>query len=687
MTRTIVALLMAPLLTCGALVFAGAATEETATDTATVSSGAGACEKVLVGGLYTWCKNWLETPTASELGITQFNEAPTLAALVGSGELPPVEERLPEDPLVIATYDEVGEYGGTLRVARTGPGDYGDLLRGAKGWLFRADPSTSKVLPHLAKGWEISSDLRSLTIQLREGVKWSDGVPFTADDIMFLYTYGFADPDVQDSWRRGWVFDGELSRFEKIDDYTVRINFPRPVSPVIVKSNLNWFRSRQEFLFTAAHHMKRFHKAFNPNVEAFAKEEGYENWVQLWNAAVEIQPRQRYTQPETGPWVMESRDSAGKNMVRNPYFWAVDQEGNQLPYIDGFHAEFFSDPQVAILSMMQGTIDIGGRLMNPADFPLYKENEGIGGYSVREWQDTKTARVTYAFNLNHDDPVKGPIFLDKRFRQAMSLAMNRDEINEFAFQGLAIPQQFTVDSGAEFYDPAWARAYADYDPDRAMQLLEEMGIGDRDGDGWRDAPGGEQFVIDMNVRTDSVLGTMGFSTSELVRDYWQEVGVKVNYKQISDELNQQLTNSNQLDLVVWVAGSYLPTRLAPQRFGTGSSGYAVRWNDWLDHETWIAAGRQGEEPPPGQEPPPEWKRYMQDRIDWNSAASDAEFNRLGREVFAQHADLLPVIGTVAKVLRPIIINDRVRNVPDTLPFAFETLLWTQPTPMQWFIRE
>ena len=686
MRSTLVGLLVAPLLASGALTFAGGATEETATTT-TATAATGACERVLVGGNYTWCANWLEAPTASELGIGQFNESPLLAALVRSGELPPVEERLPEAPLVIATYDEVGEYGGTLRVARTGPGDYGDMLRGAKGWLFRADPSTSKVLPHLAKGWEISSDLRSLTIRLREGVKWSDGVPFTADDIMFLYTYGFDDPDVQDSWRRGWVFDGELSRFEKIDDYTVRINFPRPVSPVIVKSNLNWYRSRQEMLFTAAHHMQRFHKAFNPNVEALAKEEGYENWVQLWNAAIEIQPPQRYTQPEIGPWIMESRNSAGKNMVRNPYYWAVDQEGNQLPYIDGFHAEFFSDPQVAILSMMQGSIDIGGRLMNPADFPLYKENEAIGGYSVREWQDTKTARVTYAFNLNHDDPVKGPIFLDKRFRQAMSLAMNRDEINEFAFQGLAIPQQLTVDSGAEFYDPAWAQAYADYDPDRAMELLEEMGIRDRDGDGWREAPGGEQFVIDMNVRTDSVLGTMGFSTSELVRDYWQEVGVKVNYKQISDELNHQLTNSNQLDLVTWVAESYLPTRLSPQRFGTGSSGYAVHWNDWLDHESWIERGRQGEEPPRGQEPPSEWKRYMQDRIDWNGATSDAEFSRLGREVFAQHADLLPVIGTVGKVLRPIIINNRVRNVPDTLPFAFETLLWTQPTPMQWFIRE
>ena len=221
----------------------------------------------------------------------------------------------------------MGEYGGTLRVARTGPGDYGDLLRGAKGWLFRADPSTSKVIPQLAKGFELSSDLRTLTIHLREGVKWSDGVPFTADDIMFLYTYGFADPDVKDSWSSGWTFDDELSRFEKIDDYAVRINFPQPVNPIIVKSHLNWYRSRQEFLFTAAHHMQRFHKAFNPNVEALAKEEGYENWVQLWNAAIEIQPPQRYTQPEIGPWIMESRNSAGKNMVRNPYYWAVDQEG------------------------------------------------------------------------------------------------------------------------------------------------------------------------------------------------------------------------------------------------------------------------------------------------------------------------------------------------------------------------
>ena len=432
-------------------------------------------EIVLVAGRYTWARNWLEVPTASQLGIDRFGEAPALAAMVQAGELPPVEERLPDDPLVIGPYREIGQYGGTLRVARMGPGDYGDMLRGAKGWLFRGDPSTNEIIPYLAKGYEVPADNTSLTIFLREGTKWSDGMPFTADDIMFLYTYGFADPEVKDSWGRGWRFNGELSTFAKVDDYTVRIDFPEPVAPPIWRSHLNWFRSRQEFLFTAAHHMKQYHKAFNPKVEELAKEEGFENWVALWNAAIEIQPRQRYTQPEMGPWIMESRDSSGKTLVRNPYFWAVDTAGNQLPYIDGMYAEYFSDPQVAILSMMQGSIDIGGRLMNPADFPLYKENENIGDYSVREWQDTKTARVTYAFNLNHEDPMKRQLFQDKRFRHALSVAINREELNEFAYQGFATPQQLTVDATAAFYDPSWARAYADFNPERAKQLLEELG--------------------------------------------------------------------------------------------------------------------------------------------------------------------------------------------------------------------
>jgi peptide/nickel transport system substrate-binding protein len=680
MRKVFVCILCGVLATAGTL-FAAGQIDETPATTATAAD----TEVVLVGGRYTWTQNWLDAPTASQLGITQFSESPMLAAMVASGDLPPVDERLPNDPLVVAPYSEIGQYGGTLNVARMGPGDFGDMLRGRHGWLFRSDPSTSEVIPHLAKRVEASSDNMSLTIYLREGLKWSDGEPFTAEDIVFLYTYGFADPVVQDSWARGWTFDGELSEFVKIDDYTVRINFPSPVLPAIWKSHLNWYRSRHEMLFTAAHYMKQFHIDFNPDVEALAKEEGYENWVQLWDAAVETQPRQKYVQPEMGPWVMESRDSAGKHFVRNPYYFSVDTAGNQLPYIDRMEAEFFSDAEVAILSMMQGSIDIGGRLLTPGDFPLYKENETIGGYTVLEWMDTKPSRVTYAFNLTHEDPVKGPIFLDVRFRQAMSLAINREEINEFVFLGLGIPQQYTVHSGAEFYDPAWAEAFADYDPAESMGLLDEMNMTDRNGDGFREAPGGEEFVLLLTASTSSVLGAIGSGTTELVADYWREVGINVNYRVTSEDLDNELRLANQLDVVTWVAEHYMPSRqLVNRGFSRGGTGYAEPWDRWLAHGRWVAEGRVGDEPSLGVEPPAVWQTFMETVNNWVSATSDTEFSRIGREAWSQQAELLPVIGTVGYALRPIIITNKIHNVPETLPFAFETLVWMQTQPMQWF---
>ena len=193
--------------------------------------------------------------------------------------------------------------------------------------------------------------------------------------------------------------------------------------------------------------------------------------------------------------------------------WAVDTAGNQLPYIDNLTMSYFSQSEVAILSMMQGSVDLGGRLPDPADFALYKENESIGDYTLREWQDLKTARIIYMFNLNHEDPAKRQVFLDKRFRHAMSLAINREEINEFAFNGLATPQQFTVAAGTEFYDPAWARAFADYDPARAKAMLDEIGLRDTDGDGVREGPDGNPFALSMSTSSSSVIGPMGFNIS------------------------------------------------------------------------------------------------------------------------------------------------------------------------------
>jgi peptide/nickel transport system substrate-binding protein len=665
-------------------------TPATTTQATAAATAAGLSPIELVAGRFTWPKNWLETPTAGQLGIKKFSEAPMLTEMVRAGKLPTVENRLPTDPLVIAPYEAMGKYGGTIRVAWRGPGDYGDMYRGGMfSFLFRMDPGLGKILPLIAQGYQLSSDGKQLTIFLRPGAKWSDGHAFTVEDILWVYR-NMMDPnfpwDGKARWS-SWIVDGKLADFAKVDDYTLRVTFPSPVTKSNQVGLLNFWRTQQGAFYMPAHHMAKYHLSSNPQAPALAKEEGFETWQAMLNAHASHEPQQPFPQPDMGSWYMESRDSTGIRNVRNPYFVAVDTAGNQLPYIDRMDVRFYSDTEVALLDMMQGKIDIGGRLLNPANFDLYKQNERIGNYRVLEWQETKTAAITYTFNLNMEDPVKGPILYDKRFRQAMSLAINRNEINQFVFKGLATPQQFTVHSGAPFYDPAWARSYAEFDPNKAKQLLDQIGMRDRDGDGFREAPGGQQFVIDMQLGSSSVTGAAAVSVSELVRDYWQAVGVKANFKALDEAFVEELRAANKLDVIIFVAEGYLHTQISPQPSFGEILGYGVNWEFWQNHERWVAGGRQGPEPPAGTQPTPEWLSYLRSWEALAGSVTDADFNKYGKEVWSKAAELLPTIGTVAYAVRPIIINNRVRNVPKTLPFAFESLLWMQPTAPQWFIQE
>ena len=675
---------------CGALAISGlyAAGSEEGTQN---SSGGGAITNatdiIKIAGAYTVKESWLNPKTASEMGITSYNESPALAALVQSGDLPPVEDRLPDDPMVIEPYNSVGSYGGEIRVARTSPGDWGDMHRGAKVMLFRADPTLNEIIPFGARGYELSADRRTLTFHLYKGHKWSDGKPFTTKDFMWVYNNIFLNDKIT-TQERHWSNGGELSKWKAIDDETLEIKFKEPLTPAVLTPLMNWHRARQGNIFIPAHYAEQYHIDFNPKAEDVAKSEGYDNWVAGFKAHIDVSPKQPFVFPKIGAWLLESRDSSGKVEVRNPYFHAVDTEGNQLPYIDKVVSTYFADKEVAILNMMQGKIDLGGRLMNPASFALYKENEEIGGYQLREWQDTKTSRIIFMPNMNSTDPVKGPIIGDKRFRQALSLGLNRSEINEFVFLGLATPAQYTTDAGATFFDPSWRESYAKYDPAGAKSILDGMGMKDTNGDGWRETPSGEQFVLDLRPHTSSVLGTMGDAISELARDYWQELGIKVSYKLIGQELGDELKQGNALDIVIFVAEMYMPARLSsPPAFGVDTIVYSTEWKSWYDHKAWIAGGRQGDEPAAGIEPPAEWKQWLDDWHDWVVAPDQAEFDRLGKAVWSFQAEQLPVIGTVANAVRPIIINNRIQNVPEKLPFSFESFLWVQTLPSQWYIKE
>ena len=301
---------------------------------------------------------WLEARTASQLGITSFNEAPMLAALVASGDLPPVAERLPDDPLVLEPLNEIGTYGGTISASNTG--GWSDLGHVRLSYLFTTDPSCSAVIPDVAKGYDLSADGTELTIYLREGMKWSDGAPLTADDVMYFYNDVVLNDEINHWVRFVWTIGGELATFEKLDDYAFRIKMAIPYRPVL--SMINHWYTLPSFFMMPSHFAKQFHIDHNPKANELAKELGHENWVDAHSKELNVFPNVDALKkvPTLGTWVMETDVQLKKTFARNPYYHVVDTAGNQLPYIDRVVVNIVSDQQVTILDALQGKSDVAG---------------------------------------------------------------------------------------------------------------------------------------------------------------------------------------------------------------------------------------------------------------------------------------------------------------------------------------
>lgn len=635
-------------------------------------------------------ESWSRNNTAADFGITEFNQAPMLDELVAEGILPPVEERLPvaEDIMVVEPVEEIGIYGGTAVTVAVGPNAWSDASHARIPFMFFTDQNASEILGDIAKDYALENDNRELTIFLREGLKWSDGHPFTVDDIMFWWDDQVNDPEINNPGQSHWIVAGKKPEFIKVDDYTLQIIFPVP-NPTI-QSIINYWPTQQGNFFDPAHYMKQFHKKYNPAVVEEAAAKGFETWVQYFEHMKDAGPGQQNVElPVLGPWVMEERTTTQKAYVRNPYYYAVDTAGNQLPYLDRWVCRIVSDIEVARLDALQGNIDFSGRILTSTEFPMYKTNEATGNYRVLNWRSNISATEAFSFNLNHPDEVKREIFQDVRFRRAMSLAINRDEINEFAYLGLAEPTQVTVDSGASYFEDWWGEAYAEYDPETAEQLLDEMGLA-KGRDGFRLRPDGRTLSIDFQFPNPDEIGMPGLAlVAELVKDYWEAVGVKVNLRTIAAELFVNRVAAGDVDLGICRADRTSEIRI----YTTGKSrfdfddefmGYAVEWAQWKNWQNWNDGGRVGAEPPQGEEPPADVIKHLENLDQWYQVSSDEEYTALAKEIWDFYADKIYLIGTVARPLSPVIINNDLRNVVDQAPFSDDTSWWKLVHPEQWY---
>jgi len=540
-------------------------------------------------------------------------------------------------------------------------------------YMMQANNATTDIFPYVAESWEVGEGYRSITFKLRKGMKWSDGSPFTVDNYMWYWENECLNPDLLPAGPAGyWYVNDTLTKFVKVDDFTLRLEFGGPYRPVLNLAS-NWqtlvmFIARPDYV-------KKWHIAENPDANELAKSEGFDDWTQAYLFHSSNQRNCADVNiPSVGTVVETEIETDHSTYTRNPYCFEVDAEGNQLPYFDAVYS-YKLDAKVAATKAVAG--EFGVYRASPADIPVLQQNAASAGYRVLQWQSADGADAQVSFNLNDKDPVLRAIFQDLRFRQAMSIAINRQEINEICFFGLGQPIQSTVSPNASFYKPEWSTAFAEYDPERANALLDEMGLEWDAAKKNRLRPDGQPLKVIITWGYPA----QGNEISELLREYWEACGVGVEIREGGDYgLYTTKGNANEIQVSMWSSDRidelrlYLPgtqTKFNP----LAEMFYAMEWERWhINPET-------------GEEPPQEWKDFYEDYDAWFMAETEEEYKRLAERVFQFYSDQLVCIGLIGYGPVPIVARNELKNIPTVARIGDATNHFGTSLPQLWYLDE
>jgi peptide/nickel transport system substrate-binding protein len=436
-----------------------------------------------------------------------YQQAPMLDDAVASGELPPVEERLPLNPLVVEPLEEIGTYGGTLRRGSANLSTYLTLNYTREPLIMWHLPvvGDGPLHPNLAESWEHNEDFTEWTVYLREGVKWSDGHPFTAEDVEFYWNDIAQNPNVTvASSIVSVMLAGQAPVLEVVDDFTIKFIYHAPF-PLFAEGHA----STWEFAWPK-HFMSQYHPDYN--TEATYEDLNFVGLVENGRGRVTLKA-----------WMLEEYIPGDiYRLVRNPYYWKVDPEGNQLPYMDYAVVQLVEDRQAVALGNVTGQFDLDAMWVGVQHLQLFTE-------AIRDGRDISLTfadftGVGFYFNLDAEDPVKRAAFRDLDFRRAFSMALNRAEIGNLFYAGLFQPAGSVFAPASGYYTDEDAAKWSAYDPDAANALLDEAGYLDVTGDGFRDSPNGEplQIILDVGVHD------LYTPVVELVVDeYMADIGLNV----------------------------------------------------------------------------------------------------------------------------------------------------------------
>ena len=593
-----------------------------------------------------WPAAWFAAPqTASELGITRFAESPYLA--MAAPDLPPVAERLPDDPVVVVPFAGIGRYGGDARIVLT---DLPQFVPTEAALTISAD--LRGFLPNLAESWTTSADGRVITLRLRRGLRWSDGEPLTSDDFVF----SFNDLWMNEEWapvtsRR--VLGG---RIVKIDDWTFQYVFEQP-NPLFV----NLIAQFGDYFVDPKHYFKQFHPAYvDPaELEERVRENGFITWMAWLSALRGWAIEQSAEVPTLRPYRVTSRTVQIMRLERNPYYFKVDPAGNQLPYIDTVYAEVVDNQEVVTARAATGQLDFATFDLRTQDIPLLKLGERGDLVDVHIWNRLHASDVAIQPNYNHPDTRLRALYNDKRFRQALSLAIDRDEMNKIIYFGRGVPRQVTAHPSSSYFEPEFANAHAEYDPERARALLADMGLLDANGDGLRENTDGSPFAITLEYID---FETPKAISMDLVREYWRAIGIDLRLKLVDNGLQSARAQAGTMEMTLWhadrVTDILLPVE--PWWWAPVTTGWEMcMWNDWA--RFFLTSHRPAEQRL-GAVPPEHIRQLQRWAEEIRTTTDPARRVALGKNLLRANAENVWTIGTVGLAPQPMAVSKRLKNV-------------------------
>ena len=578
-----------------------------------------------------------------------LQETPFFQQAVASGTLPKVEDRVPSEPAVV---DATGKPGGQLRMLMATPKDTRMMVVYGYARLV-GDTPAFEIEPDILKSIDVEQG-RVFTLHLRKGMKWSDGHPFTAEDFRYWFEDVAKNPKLAPSGLPVELLPkGQPPRFEVLDETTVRYSWAQP-NPLFLPALAG---PDPLFIYCPSHYLKQFNAKYADKeiLAALVKKARVHNWAALHNKKNAMYRDDNPELPTLEPWVLKTKPPALRYVFeRNPYYFRVDTAGRQLPYIDQVILSL-ADGKIIPAKTAAGESDLQARYLSFDDYTFLRQSEDRSHFNVRLWRTGPGSQFALYPNLNVNDPVWRSLLRDLRFRRALSLAVNRHEINQVLYFGLAVEGQNTVLPTSPLYEPGYRSAWAQYDLGEANRLLDVVGLSKRDSDGVRLLPDGRPMEI---IVEDSGEWPGTSDVLELIRDSWRHIGIRLFAKPLQLTLFRRRVFSGEtlMSIDKGIENGLANALSSPWEFAPTSQ-QQLEWPKWGQYYETKGAGGEAPDLPSAV-------RLRELYETWLGATSRPTQTQAWRDILQVWADEVFSIGTVGGVLQPVVVSNNLRGIPE-----------------------